>query len=809
MIKNWLILSLRRFTRNKINSVLNIFGLTLGLFVFLIIFIYVKYEFSYDNYHQDSDHVFRLIKETPPGDGNLLGINKYAVLPAPLADVIKNDITGVLAVARIVPHHNGTIVAETEDKTFYDDSYFAADAYVLNILTFDILSGSRSDALQKPNTVAISETTALKYYGTTDVIGQVIEFTTSKKLGAYTVDLVFKDIPTNSSYRFNIILRFEDYVKATQPTDLENWSNSNYGFLLKTEHHVDPKTVEAQIKNYFVGKYQNSENAQVLKTTYTLESIKDIYLNPSVNFTGTPSNDINRLYMLATIACFVLLVAAINYVNLTTARALSRAKEVGIRKVSGAFKENLVLQFLSDALLISIVSLVTALLAVWLVFPWFCDFIGKSIPLKFLSDPVLMFTLFSIPAILGLFAGFYPAIVLSSFNPSQVLKGNFARSKAGNNLRNLLTIAQFSISGILIIAIIIIRQQLNFIENNNPGYERENILSVNLKDEGVRNKLDFFFAELRKHPNIISTSLTSYLPNHVGTQQSRTWMGPDGKVDVSFYTIHADHNYVDLFNLHITQGRNFSPDIESDKNAILINETAAQTYGWDNPVGMEFTGEAGGAEAGDTVRIIGVIKDIHIASYRSPIEPFRLCAASGWSRQLAIKINSNARTETLSYIENTYKKLATTKLPYTFSFFDVQYNNMYKTEHQLGKLITIFSIIAMVIAALGLYGLSMHSATQRLKEIGVRKTLGAKMTQLTFLLSVKFAVLVLVAFVIGAPIAYYSMNKWLMGFAFHTEIGIGTFLITLLVMITVSMATVGSHAWRAASTNPVDVLRNE
>lgn len=809
MLKNWFTLSFRRFTRNKINSVLNIFGLTLGLFVFLIIFIYVKYEFSYDDYHQDSDHVFRLIKETAPGEGNLLGVNKYAVLPAPLADVIKNDITGVRAVARVVPHHNGTIVAETEEKTFYDDSYFAADADILNILTFEPLFGSRSNALQNLNTVAISETTALKYFGTTDVIGKVIEFTTSKKLGAYTVDLVFRDIPANSSYKFNIILRFEDYVKATQPNDLENWSNSNYSFLLKTEHNTDPKTVEAQIKNYFVEKFQNSENTQVSKSSYMLEPIEDIYLNPSVNFAGTPSNDINRLYMLATIACFVLLVAAINYVNLTTARALSRAKEVGIRKVSGAFKGSLVLQFLSDAFLISLVSLLMASIVVWLAFPWFCDFVGKSIPLKFWSDPILMITLLVIPGTLGLFAGGYPALVLSSFNPSQVLKGSFARGKTGSSLRDLLTVVQFSISGILVVAIIIIRQQLYFIENNNPGYEKENILSVNLKDEGVRNKLDFFVAELHKHSNIISTSLTSYLPNHVGTQQSRTWKGADGEVDVSFYTIHADHNYVDLFNLHITQGRNFSPDIESDKNSILINETAAQTYGWDNPVGMEFTGEAGGAEAGDTVRIIGVIKDIHIASYRSPIEPFRIRAASGWSRQLAIKINSNARTETLSYIENTYKKLATTKLPYTFSFFDVQYNNMYKTEHQLGKLITIFSIIAMVVAALGLYGLSMHSVTQRLKEIGVRKTLGAKMTQLTFLLSVKFAVLVLVAFVIGAPIAYYIMNAWLMGFAFHTEIGIGTFLITLLVMITVSMATVGSHAWRAAGTNPVDVLRNE
>jgi putative ABC transport system permease protein len=809
MLKNWITLSARRFIRNRVNSILNIFGLSLGLFVFLIIFIYVKYEFSYDDFHTDSDHVFRLIKETASGDGNYQGVNKYAVLPAPLADVLKSDVTGVNAVARIVPYHQGTIVSETEGKTFYDDSYFAADGEIFNILTFELVAGNRSDALLKPNTVAISETIAIKYFGKSDVVGNTIEFTTSKKLGAFTVDLVFKDIPSNSSYRFNIIIRFEDYVKAIQPTDLENWSNSNYSFLVRTEPGTDPTTVETQIKNYFINKFQNSEITQASKNEYLLEPIRDIYLNPSVNFAGTPTNDINRLYMLVTIACFVLMVAGINYVNLTTAGALSRAKEVGIRKVSGAFKSNLVLQFLSDAIVISLVSLTIALLSVWIVFPWFCDFIGKPIPFKLWSDPLLLMIIFGIPAILGLLAGTYPALVLSSFNPIQVLKGSFSRSKDGSMLRDLLTIVQFSISGILVIAIIIIRQQLHFIENNDPGYEKENILSVNLKDEGVRDKIDFFVQELKKHPNIVSTSMASYLPNNVGTQQSRNWNGPEGQVAVSFYTIHADHNYVDLFNLQIIKGRNFSNEIKSDKNAILINETAAKTYGWDDPVGMEFTNESGGSGTGDTVRIIGVIKDIHIASYRRPIEPFRICAAKGRSRQLAVKINSNNRAETLSYIESTYKNLATTKLPYTFSFFDVQYNSMYKTEHQLGKLISIFSVISILIASLGLYGLSMHSVTQRLKEIGVRKILGAKIEQLTFMLSIKFASLVLFAFIIAAPAAYYIMNQWLAGFVYHAEIGVDTFLITIFVMITVSMVTVGSQTWRAACTNPTDVLRNE
>lgn len=348
-----------------------------------------------------------------------------------------------------------------------------------------------------------------------------------------------------------------------------------------------------------------------------------------------------------------------------------------------------------------------------------------------------------------------------------------------------------------------------FFFRNNPGYEKENIVSVNLRDEGVRNKKDFFIQELTKHPNIKATSLATYLPNNVGTQQSRTWRSTEGEVAVSFYTIYADNNYVDLFKMQIIDGRNFSTEADASKIEVLINEKAAQTYGWRNPVGMEFTGEAGGEGRGDTVRIVGVLKDIHFASYRSPIEPLRICAAPGYGRQLAIKINSENRSETLSFIEDTYKKLATTKLPYTFSFFDVQYNDMYKTEHQLGKLITLFSVIAIVIAGLGLYGLSTHVISQRLKEVGVRKILGAKLWQLAFMLSAKFAVLVLIAFFIAAPIAYYIMDQWLMGFAYHAEIGAGTFLVTLISVTIFSMTIVGSQTWRAAGTNPVEVLRNE
>lgn len=781
-------------------------GLSLGMIVFLAIFIYARHEFSYDQFHDQSENIFRLIKENPPGESNYRGISKQAVLPAPLAYVIKEQVTGVDKVTRLM--NRGTLVIETEDKTFHEESYYGADADLFGILSFNTIYGDADHALEEQSTVAISESTAIKYFGSADARGKVLDLTGRKKLGSYTVDLVFKDFPPNSSFQFNLILRFEDFVKVMQPTDLENWNNYNYSYLLRTSDNSDPVDIEYQIKKYFLDKYEGSEDRDIVETNYHLQPLAEMYLGEEVNFSSTPRNDINRLYMLVTIAIFVLLVAGINYVNLTTARSIKRAKEVGIRKVSGADQRNLIVQFISDALATSIISMAIALLIIWAIFPGYQSFIGKDLQQGLINNYWFFLTVLIIPIILGILAGVYPAFVLSSFRPISVLKGDYGRGSEGNQTRDLLTLFQFSISGGLLIAVMVIGQQLEYIESNNPGYDREHILRLGLADEGVRKKKEVLIDELLKHPNILSTSVASYFPNSVNTQQGRNWVGENGTNEVSFYTTHADYNYIDLFNIEIVQGRNFSPDIISDKNAFLINETAARTYGWEDPIGMQFTGENSG-RPGDTVHIIGVIKDIHIASYRRPIEPFRIGMANSWSGQLAIKINPEEIPETLTYIEENYKKLATTKVPYKISFFDDDFGRVYKTDQQLGKLIYIFSIIAIIIACLGLYGLSVHNVGHRLKEIGIRKVLGADQIQISYLVSRKFVGLVLISFTIAAPIAYFIMNKWLQTFAYHVSLGVGVFVLTAMAMILIAIVTVGSQTWAAATSNPTDIIRNE
>ncbi|MDZ7650336.1 MAG: FtsX-like permease family protein [Cytophagales bacterium] len=451
--------------------------------------------------------------------------------------------------------------------------------------------------------------------------------------------------------------------------------------------------------------------------------LKTFIWGPTLTFSNTPQNSRDRLYILISIAVFVVVIAGINYVNLTTARAVKRAKEVGVRKVSGASQSNLIYQFLADALSVSFVAMFIAGLSVWSLLPLYRDFLGTNLPFDLLHDKVLLSSVLLIPLCFGLFAGSHPAFVLSSFKPVNILKGNFSSDSDGRLLRDGLTVFQFVISGALIFAVVVINQQLSFIEKHNPGYDREHILKLNLSDVGVREKKEILEEELRKHPNIANVSITSYFPNAVNTQQGREWKGVEGTTNVSFYSANADHHYLDVFNIKLVAGRNFSPTNPADKNAFLINETAARTYGWDDPVGMQFTGEGGD---GDTVTIIGVIEDIHIANYRNTIKPFRIGYVRPWSSQLAIKIVPNDIPNTLAFIEDSYKKFATSKIPYSISFFDEEFGKVYKSDQQLSMLINIFSMIAALVACLGLYGLSVYTVSQRMKGNRYSQNLGCQ-----------------------------------------------------------------------------------
>lgn len=805
MLRNWLLLSFRRFRRGTGHALINIFGLTLGLFVFLLISLYVFHEFSYDNFHTNGERIYRLAKENKTNI--YLGSGQFAVHPAPLYDVIA-DMSDVENVSRFSKW--GQVVIESNAETFYEDRYFAADSGLLRMLTFEPVAGRVEQGLDLPHSVIISENTAVKIFGTANAVGQTIKLTSFVDLGEYTVQAVFKDFPSNSSFQFNIIVRFLDAVKASQPGDLQSWGNSNYNFLVMLKPGADPRNLESQLDEQFYKRFAGTDEEESAKATHHIaQALPDLYLGPVVNFDFAPRNDVNRLYLLAIIAVFVLVVAAINYINLTTARALSRAKEVAVRKVSGAEQLNLMYQFLGDSVLVTSLATLLALGLTWSFFPIFRDFIGKPISGDALQSPTFLIGVISLGVVVGILAGAYPAFALSSFKPAAVLKGTFNRSGQGIMMRNVLSVLQFSISSGLIIAVAVITGQLAFIENNDPGYQREHIIYVPLSDAGVREKRQYFKQQLDQHPNIEITSLATYMPNSVRTQQSRKWKSAQGEFDVAFYTIHADEQYIDLFGIQILEGRNFSPGNPADRNAFLINETAVQTYGWENPVGMRFTGEGTAGQPGDTAVIIGVFRDLHFESYRAPIAPLRIGASQRWISTIALKVKPHDLETTLAFIEKTYQSLATTKVPYAVRFFDEQFTNAYKSDLQLSKLITIFSFIAILIACMGLYALSTHTLAQQTKELSIRKILGAEVAQIVYLVVSKFMVLIIVSFVIASPVAYFVMSEWLTGFVYHTPLGVLPFLLGLTVMLIIGLLTVGYQTLKAAFVNPSESLRME
>jgi len=801
MIPAWFLHQLRRFNRNKTNSVINIFGLSLGIFVFLLIFSYVRHEFSYDAFHQNQNQIFQLLRSGQGDNQNSSGTNTQAAFPAVLEPVLRSSITGIEAVSRLTMRR--TLVVETTNLTFYEDQYFAGDHDIFNILTFELLAGSNTSALKNQKTVALSEKTARKYFGSVDVIGKSIELTGNQPLGTYVIDAVFRDFPTNSSFNFNLIIRFEDFVNAIQPADLTKWNNWNYNYFIKTGKDVNLRAIEESIAAYMRTDQPDFYRPEL---KFMLDPLGKMYLNPKVSFAITARNDSNRLYLLSAIGLLVLIVAIINYINLTTARSMLRAKEVGIRKVSGAQRPQLLLQFLGDAFGTSLISLGVAILGLFLIWPTFLETIGKEIPLAFFTDSTVLLGTFVFPFFLSIIAGLYPALYLSSFNPVKTLKGVFARSQESSLSRDVMITAQFIISGGLIIAVIIINMQLKYVQTNDPGFSREQILTIPMADEGVRNSKEQFQTELLKNSAIESVAMSTSLPHAVGSYQNTIWKTIDQEAEVTIYSLLADYNFLDLYNIKLLAGRNFSPDIKTDRISLIINETAANTYGWDNPVGMEFTDKGG-----DTVRIIGVMKDIHIASYREPIKPFAIGLIDKYAYHMSVRVRSNDKDlpELLNYIETAYKRFATTKLPYTYNFFDEAYDKLYKNEYQLGKLINTFSIIAVLIAALGLYSISMHSTNLRLKEIGIRKVLGAQVSQIVLILARKFVLLVAVSFLISVPFTYFLMSNWLNSFAYHISISSIPFILAFLVTILVSIGTISIHSLKAAILNPVNVLRRE
>jgi putative ABC transport system permease protein len=799
MFKNHMLIAWRNIKKSKAYSALNILGLAAGMAVFILIMLFVRTELSYDRYHANAKNIYRVVQQQPGNDYE--GSDRFAVTPAPLAKAMEADFPEVRAAARVDFMTN--VLLDVGDKTFLQDKVFWADPQTFEIFSFPLVRGDQATALRDPSSTLVSERTARRLFGRDDPVGRTIRFRVQDRPFDFKVTGVFRDIPANSHFDMDVVAPFTTLASVTTDNDFSEWDSSSYFTYALLRDGADPKSVEGKFPA-FLDKYRRDDVGahHGRKTRLILQPLAGIHLSPRINFDLARSGDPRFVFLLASIAVLVLIIACVNDMNLATARSLKRAKEVGLRKVVGAAKGQLVRQFLGDSILMTFLALILAVGAVLLVLPAFRSFVERDIAFDPLRDPALTPALLLLALVVGVAAGGYPAFFVSAFRPAATLKGTGASRAKGKGLRNGLIVFQFAASIALIICTIGVRSQLRYIRGKDMGFDREQI--VVLRPRGaVRKDVQSFRTELRKNPAVLGVSASACLPNSIDSNTNANWPGrPDG-VRIPIYWMSADYDYLSLFGLKLAEGRGFSREFPSDaKGAYLINESAQKVLGWKDPVGRAF----GGKEQVGT--IVGVLKDFHQHSLHLPIMPLYISLGPDYARYLSIKIRGGNIPETLDFIKRTWRRLEP-DYPFEYRFFDDIFNETYRAEQRMGTMFSLFAGLAVLIACLGLVGLASFTAERKTKEIGIRKVLGASSSGVIVLLSREFMKWVVVANLIAWPVGYFVLRSWLRNFAYRTSLTVPMFLGAALAAFAIAAAVISLQTYRAATANPADSIRYE
>ncbi len=820
MIKNYLKVAFRNLVKNKLYSFLNISGLAIGIASCLLIIFYVLDELSYDQFHQEAHSVYRI--NTYWGNDPQSSI--YATTPPPLYSIIKQEVPEVEAVARAFKWNDSTMRLPKDDEegedevVFRETEIFIVDPEFLQVLDFNIILGDATTAFQEQASIVLTKETALRYFGeealqSGEVIGKTILFG-GNQTPRYVTAVV--DPPENTHFHFDMLVNINFGYREIG--DMNNWVwNVMHTYVkLNEEAHNDPeKLKEVQKKfsqiaeNY--GKpfmLQESRTPDNVIFDYKLQPVTDIHLHSHFLQEHEPNSSIMVVYILSAIALFIVLLACINFMNLSTAQSTKRAKEVGVRKVLGSHKSHLIGQFLSESMIYSLLAFLLALGLVEAFRMPFNTITGKHLTFDWMHQPWLI-SMIGIGIVgVGLLAGSYPAFYLSSFQPLTVLKGKFTNDKGkALNLRNGLVVFQFVISIGLIICTFLVFQQLQFMQNKNLGYERENILVIK-NDREVQDKWQEFTQALQQQPGVAHASFTTGIPfqpmrdmRDFRVEGAATGMG------INWFLI--DENYIPTLGLEVVEGRNFQENMASNREGLLLNEAAVKVLGLENPVGKIIIKNAG-ADDEERLQVLGVVKDFNTESFHNSIKPlaFQYFRSDFVSDFVAVRLQKGKVMDAVQQVENTWKQFEPEN-PFVYSFLDQDFDALFRSELRLGKVLGIFTSLAVFIACLGLFGLAAFMTEQRTKEIGIRKVLGASVGNIVTLFSKDFVKLVLIGFFLAIPLAYIAMQQWLENFAYRIEIEIWTFIIAGVTALLIAWLTVGYQSLKAALRNPVDSLRNE
>ncbi|WP_282125168.1 ABC transporter permease [Marinifilum flexuosum] len=812
MLKNFLITIIRNFNRNKFYTILNVVGLSVGLICAILIVLFIQEELSYDKYNVNHKRIVRLAS-----DFTLNGKrDKVATSPMPFGPTFKEEFPEVEEYVRI--QGSGRQQFRYKDKEFYEERISYVDSSIFKVFSYNLIQGDPDKALTDPYTIVLNETLAKKYFGDEDPIGKVLIVGENR---SFTVTGVMKDIPRNSHFNFRGFysmktiesIRGAEEFNSTEPITF--WSFSNYTFLLLKENtNID--ALQSKFPLYY-NKYMKPLGDQLgVEYHLIIQKLADIHLKSDLQW-DAPTGNIKYIFILSAIAFFILSIAGINYMNMATARSSKRAREVGVRKVVGAHRDTLIRQFLMESLSLTILALMIALIVVELILPLFNSLVDKDLSLSVSETPEILVFSIVLALVLGIVSGSYPAFYLSSFRPATILKGSTIKGKAGGLLRKLLVISQFTVSAIMISGTIVVGVQLNYMNNKDMGFSKEDVLVSIVRDSLMRTKIEPLKDELRKNPNINSVATSNTLIGFDGSKTVHLYEGEEGMEQYALNFSVIDFDYLDMMQMKIMQGRKFNRKIASDtSSAFIINQSAARKFDWNEKavgkklqLGVELEGE----EDDDGImkgEVVGVVADFHYRPLRENIEPINFLVSENprHRRVLYVKLNQKNREESIKYIESVWNKFSS-KMAFNYFFLDERLRENYDSEVRLTWIFSIFSLLSILIASLGLFGLSSFLAEQRTKELGIRKVLGASVKQLVNLLTKEFVRLILIANVLAIPITYWAMNSWLNDFSYRIQISWWIFLLTLIVSLVIGVFTVSWQSYRAASADPVNAIKYE
>ena len=808
MLRNYLKIALRNIRKHRAYALINILGLAIGMAATILIALFVQFELSFDKYHDKSERIYRLSREWIDETGST-ALHLGHVAP-PFGPLIQNDFGGIVAATTRITDGCGSLI-EANGKKFEEERFYFGEQASFDIFSWDFLYGDPSSALVDPATVVITQSTAERYFGRSDVIGEMMIFRNYGMEVPMKITGVAFDIPENSHFTWDFMLSFASVEEAFgRENMMRNWGSNNYStYVLLEEGHEISEMVDGMPA--FLDKHMGTgPDGQLPSNTNIIHfwPLTDIHLHSHLDSEIGDNGDIAYIYLYVIIAVFTLLIACINFMNLSTAQSAQRGREVGVRKVMGAVKPALIGQFLTESIVFAVAGLVLAIALVVIVLPGFNEFFARNLSLNLSENISLVLILFGIIFFVGVVAGLYPAFYLTRFRPAMILKGISTRGTGGSNLRSVLVVVQFFISIVLIIGVGVVQDQLNFVRSKNLGFDKEHLILLPLTDE-IFEKFADVKTRLENEPGISKVTLSSRVPSGrlLDSQGAKAEVNGEMKdVNLRIADVHVDHNYLSTFGIPIAAGRDFDHNRSSDSTeAFIINESAVMAIGWsgaDEAIGKAFDyGDRSG-------QIIGVVSDFHFESLHQTIAPIVFMVTGGRANTVIVKYSASMKDEVLSFLQEQWTYFRPDN-PFDYTEVATRFDAQYASEERLAKLISWVSILAVAIASLGLFGLATFVAERRTKELGIRKVMGASVWQLLVLLTRSFTILVLIAFLIAAPIAYFGMEEWLNGFAYRMQLGIWPFVMGGLLAIGVAWFTISWQTIRAARNNPVDSLRYE